>query len=114
MSAILLHALAVHAIAAGHLTTLRALRAMPARRGSRPRAAGPAGAGRQGQHHPGLGQMGRADLRRRRPAAVRREDGDRPPRSRASLAADGASGIVWVLGGLSLVAASAGIVAVFL
>ena len=30
MSAILLHALAVHAIAAGHLTTLRALRAMPA------------------------------------------------------------------------------------
>ena len=35
-------------------------------------------------------------------------------RSRASLAADGAAGIVWVLGGLSLVAASAGIVAVFL
>ena len=35
-------------------------------------------------------------------------------RSRASLAADGATGIPWVLAGLSLVAASAGIVAVFL
>jgi hypothetical protein len=35
-------------------------------------------------------------------------------RNRSSLAADGATGIPWVIGGLSLVAASAGIVAVFL
>src|SRR5437868_671755 len=35
-------------------------------------------------------------------------------RNRATLAADGATGIPWVLGGLSLVAASAAIVAVFL
>jgi hypothetical protein len=35
-------------------------------------------------------------------------------RNRSSLAVDGATGIPWVIGGLSLVAASAGIVAVFL
>lgn len=35
-------------------------------------------------------------------------------RNRASLAADGATGIPWVLGGLSVVATAAGIVAVFL
>jgi hypothetical protein len=35
-------------------------------------------------------------------------------RNRASFAADGATGIPWVLGGLSLVAVSAGIVGVFL
>jgi hypothetical protein len=35
-------------------------------------------------------------------------------RNRSALAADGATGIPWVIGGLSLVAASAGIVAVFL
>jgi hypothetical protein len=35
-------------------------------------------------------------------------------RNRSSLAADGATGIPWVIGGLSLVAASAAIVAVFL
>ena len=35
-------------------------------------------------------------------------------RNRSTLAADGAANIPWVIGGLSLVAASAGIVAVFL
>lgn len=35
-------------------------------------------------------------------------------RNRSSLAVEGATGIPWVIGGLSLVAASAGIVAVFL
>ena len=35
-------------------------------------------------------------------------------RNRSTLAADGATGIPWVIGGLSLVAASAAIVAVFL
>jgi hypothetical protein len=35
-------------------------------------------------------------------------------RNRSSLAADGAAGLPWVVAGLSLVAASAGIVAVFL
>ena len=35
-------------------------------------------------------------------------------RNRSTLAADGATNIPWVIGGLSLVAASAGIVAVFL
>jgi hypothetical protein len=35
-------------------------------------------------------------------------------RNRHSFAADGAAGIPWVLGGLSLVSASSGIVAVFL
>ncbi len=112
MSAILLHALAAHA--AGHLTTLRALRAMPA--GGVPDPAPQAPPGLAGKVNTILawgkwgvlicgvaglllcgGKMAIGHLR-----------------SRASLAADGAAGIVWVLGGLSLVAASAGIVAVFL
>ena len=79
MQAILLHALAVHAVAAaGHLSATRSWHVLAGRR-PQPRAGGPAGPDRRCEHHPRLGQVGRADLRRRGPAHLRREDGDRSP-----------------------------------
>ena len=109
----ILHAAAAHAAMAGHLTARRAWQYLAAGAPNPPAQAPPGlsgpvntilGWGKWGVLICGVaglllcgGKMAIGHLR-----------------SRASLAADGAAGIVWVLGGLSLVAASAGIVAVFL
>ena len=113
MPVILIHALAVHAMAAGHLTALRAWRAMPA--SGVPDPAPTPVPGLSGKVNTILGWgkwgvliCGVAGLLM---CAGKMAIGHR---SRASLAADGATGIPWVLAGLSLVAASAGIVTVFL
>lgn len=121
MSAIFLHALAVHAIAAGHLTTMRAWHSLAA--GGKPSPPPPLIPNPPPQPVPGLSQpvttiigwgkwgaliCGIAGLTM---CSVKMTIGHR---SRASLAADGASGIPYVLGGLSLAAAAAGIVGVFL
>jgi hypothetical protein len=113
MPVIFIHALAVHAIAAGHLAALRAWQAMPA--GGVPDPAPTPVPGLSGKVNTILGWgkwgvliCGVAGLLM---CAGKMAIGHR---SRASLAADGATGIPWVLAGLSLVAASAGIVGVFL
>ena len=119
MPAILIHALAVHA--AGHLTLLRASRSMPSLAAGDLRSRLPAGPAwaltppRSGTPSWAGGKWGVLICGVVRPAAVRREDGDRPPevpgvpgRRRRGQASCGCSA------GLSLVAASAGIVAVFL
>ena len=114
MSAILIHALAVHA-AAGHLTVLRAVRSAPSLAAGVPDPAPQAPPGLSGKVNTILGWgkwgvliCGVAGLLM---CGAKMAIGHR---NRATLAADGATGIPWVLGGLSLVAASAAIVAVFL
>ena len=114
MPAILIHALAVHT-AAGHLTLLRAARPAPSLAAGVPDPAPQAPPGLSGKVNTILGWgkwgvliCGVAGLLL---CGGKMAIGHRNP---GALAADGAAGIVWVLGGLSLVAASAGIVAVFL
>ena len=115
MPAALIHALAVHA-AAGHLVLLRASRLMPSLSAGVPDPAPQAPPGLSGKVNTILG-WGKWGVLICGVAGLLVCGGKMAIghlRSRASLAADGAAGIVWVFGGLSLVAASAGIVAVFL
>jgi hypothetical protein len=114
MPAALIHALAVHA-AAGHLVLLRASRLMPSLSAGVPDPAPQAPPGLSGKVNTLLG-WGKWGVLICGVAGLLLCGGKMAigHRNRASLAADGAAGIVWVLGGLSLVAASAGIVAVFL
>ena len=110
MSAILLHALAVHAAVAWHLTA--AGKPSPPAVPNPPAQAPP---GLTGPVDTILGWIkwgtligGSAGLSI---CAVKMMVGHR---NRSSLAADGASGIPWVLLGLSLAAVSSGVVGVFL
>jgi hypothetical protein len=114
MPAILIHALAVHAVA-GHLTLLRAARPAPSLAAGVPDPAPQAPPGLSGKVNTILG-WGKWGVLICGVAGLLLCGGKMAigHRSRASLAADGASGIPWVLAGLSLVAASAGIVGVFL
>ena len=114
MPAILIHALAVHA-AAGHLTLLRAVRPAPSLAAGVPDPAPQAPPGLSGKVNTILG-WGKWGVLICGVAGLLLCGGKMAigHRNRAALAADGAAGIVWVFGGLSLVAASAGIVAVFL
>jgi hypothetical protein len=113
MPVILIHALAVHAVATGHLTALRAWEALPA--GGVPDPAPAAPPGLSGKVNTILG-WGKWGVLICGVAGLLLCGGKMAigHRSRASLAADAATGIPWVLAGLSLVAASAGIVGVFL
>jgi hypothetical protein len=115
MPAILVHALAVHAIAAGHLTALRAWRLVVAGGPVVPDPAPQAPPGLAGKVNTILG-WGKWGVLICGVAGLLICGGKMAigHRNRATFAADGATGIPWVLGGLSLVAASAGIVAVFL
>jgi hypothetical protein len=114
MPVILIHALAVHAIAAGHLTAVRAWRAMPA--GGVPDPAPAAPPGLSGDVNTVLG-WGKWGVLICGVAGLLISGGKMAvghlTRS-STLAADAAAHIPLVLLGLSLVAASAGIVAVFL
>ena len=114
MPAILFHALAVHA-AAGHLTVLPAVRPSPSLAAGVPDPAPQAPPGLSGKVNTILG-WGKWGVLTCGVAGLLLCGGKMAigHRNRAAVAADGASGIVWVLGGLSLVAASAAIVAVFL
>jgi hypothetical protein len=111
MPAILIHALAVHA-AAGHLTLLRPA-ALLAAGVPDPAPQAPPGLSAKVNTILGWGKWGVLICG---VAGLLLCGGKMAigHRNRASMAADGAAGIVWVLGGLSLVAASAAIVAVFL
>ena len=113
MPAILLHVLAVHAIAGGHLPAMRAWRAMPG--GGVPDPAPQAPPGLSGKVNTVLG-WGKWGVLICGVAGLLISGGKMAigHRNRSTLAADGATNIPWVIGGLSLVAASAGIVAVFL
>jgi hypothetical protein len=113
MPAILIHALAVHT-AAGHLTLLRTSRLMPGLAAGVPDPAPTAPPGLSGKVNTILG-WGKWGVLICGVAGLLMCGGKMAigHRNRAALAADGAAGIVWVLGGLSLVAAAAGIVTVF-
>jgi hypothetical protein len=114
MSVIFLHAMAAHTVASGPLTTLRSWRYL---------AGGPAVPNPRPVAPPGLVGKANTILAWGKWGVLfcgvagllicggKMAIGHR---NRASFAADGATGIPWVLGGLSLVAASAAIVAVFL
>jgi hypothetical protein len=112
MHAILLHALAVHAAAAGHLSTARSWHVLA---GSVPNPAPAAPPGLTGDANTILG-WGKWGVLICGIAGLLISGGKMAigHRNRSTLAADGATNIPWVIGGLSLVAASAGIVAVFL
>jgi hypothetical protein len=111
MSAILLHALAVHAAAAGHFTAQQ--RGYLAAGVPDPPAQAPPGLTKPVDTILGWikwgtligGSVGLSMC------AVKMMVGHR---NRSSMAADGASGIPWVLLGLSLAAVSSGVVGVFL
>jgi hypothetical protein len=114
MPAILLHAMGAHALAAGHLTALGAWHAL---------VAGAPVPDPAPQAPPGLAAKvnivlawGKWGVLICGVAGLLISGGKMAigHRNRSALAADGATGIPWVIGGLSLVAASAGIVAVFL
>jgi hypothetical protein len=114
MSAIVLHELAVHALTAGHLTLLRA---------SQFRAGGLAPPDPPAQAPPGLAGpvntiigWGKWGVLVCGVAGLLICGGKMTigHRNRATFAADGATGIPWVLGGLSLAAVAAAIVGVFL
>jgi hypothetical protein len=109
MPAILIHALAAHA--AGHLTVLHAVRVSAGVPDPAPQA--PPGLSAKVDIILGWGKWGVLICG---VAGLLMCGGKMAigHRNRATLAADGATGIPWVLGGLSLVAASAAIVAVFL
>ena len=113
MHAILLHALAVHAVAAaGHLSAARSWRVLA---GGVPNPAPAAPPGLTGDANTILG-WGKWGVLICGVAGLLISGGKMAigHRNRSTLAADGATNIPWVIGGLSLVAASAGIVAVFL
>jgi hypothetical protein len=112
MSVILIHAVAVHAIEGGHLTAVR-LWHQAAIGVPNPPARLPKGLAGPINTILGWGKglvlvSGVAGL------VICGGKMTIGHRNRASFAADGATGIPWVLGGLSLVAVSAGIVGVFL
>ena len=113
MSAILLHGMAVHA-AAGHLAAPRAWQFL---------AGGPAPPNPPAQAPPGLARpvttiiaWGKWGVLVCGVAGLLICGGKMAigHRNRATFAADGATGIPWVLGGLSLAAVAAAIVGVFL
>ncbi len=113
MHAILLHALAVHAVAAaGHLSAARSWHVLA---GGVPNPAPQAPPGLTGDANTILG-WGKWGVLICGIAGLLISGGKMAigHRNRSTLAADGATNIPWVIGGLSLVAASAGIVAVFL
>jgi hypothetical protein len=112
MSAIFIHAVAVHAIAGGHLTAVRAWH-QAAIGVPNPPAQLPKGL--IGPINTILG-WGKGIVLASGVAGLLICGGKMTigHRNRATFAADGATGIPWVLGGLSLVAVSAGIVGVFL
>lgn len=112
MHAILFHALAVHAVTAGHLSAARSWHALA---GIVPNPAPMAPPGLAADASTILG-WGKWCVVICGVAGLLMSGGKMAigHRNRSSLAADGATGIPWVLCGLSLVAASAGIVAVFL
>ena len=113
MQAILFHALAVHAVAAaGHLSAARSWHVLA---GGVPNPAPQAPPGLTADANTILG-WGKWGVLICGVAGLLMSGGKMAigHRNRSSLAADGATGIPWVIGGLSLVAASAGIVAVFL
>ena len=113
MHAILFHALAVHAVAAaGHLSAARSWHVLA---GGVPNPAPAAPPGLTGDANTILG-WGKWGVLICGVAGLLMSGGKMAigHRNRSSLAADGATGIPWVIGGLSLVAASAGIVGVFL
>ena len=112
MSAILLHAVAMHAIASGHSAVLLAWRSVA---GGVPNPLPQAPPGLAGKTNIVLG-WGKWGVLICGVAGLLISGGKMAigHRNRSSLAADGATGIPWVIGGLSLVAASAAIVAVFL
>ena len=113
MQAILLHALAVHAAAtAGHLSAARSWQVLA---GDVPNPAPQAPPGLTGDANTILG-WGKWGVLICGIAGLLISGGKMAigHRNRSTLAADGATNIPWVIAGLSLVAASAGIVAVFL
>ena len=113
MHTILLHALAVHAVAAaGHLSTARTWHVLA---GDVPDPAPQAPPGLAADATTILG-WGKWGVLICGVAGLLMAGGKMAigHRNRSSLAADGAIAIPWVICGLSLVAASAGIVAVFL
>ena len=113
MHAILLHALAVHAVAAaGHLSAARSWHVLA---GGVPNPAPQAPPGLTGDANTILG-WGKWGVLICGIAGLLISGGKMAigHRNRSTLAADGATNIPWVIAGLSLVAASAGIVAVFL
>ncbi len=113
MQAILLHALAVHAVAAaGHLSAARSWHVLA---GGVPNPAPAAPPGLTGDANTILG-WGKWGVLTSGVAGLLISGGKMAigHRNRSTLAADGATNIPWVIGGLSLVAASAGIVAAFL
>jgi len=116
MQAILLHALVVHAVAAaGHLSAARSGRVLAGGGPAVPNPAPAAPPGLTGKADTIIG-WGKWGVLMCGVAGLLISGGKMAVghRNRSTLAADGATGIPWVLGGLSLVAASAGIVAVFL
>ena len=113
MHAILFHALAVHAVAAaGHLSAPRSWHVLA---GGVPNPAPQAPPGLTGDANTILG-WGKWGVLICGVAGLLISGGTMAigHRNRSTLAADGAANIPWVIGGLSLVAASAGIVGVFL
>jgi hypothetical protein len=112
MSAILLHAMAMHAMTSGHSAVLLAWRSVA---GGVPDPAPAPPPGLAGKTDTVLG-WGKWGVLICGVAGLLISGGKMAigHRNRSSLAADGATGIPWVIGGLSLVAASAAIVAVFL
>lgn len=111
MPAILLHPMAAHAIASGHSAVLLAWHSV-AIVIPNPAPAPPPGLGRKTNIVLGWGKWGVliCGIAGLLTSAGKMAIGHR---NRSSLAADGATSIPWVIGGLSLVAASAGIVTVF-
>ena len=113
MHAILLHALVAHAAAAaGHLSAVRSWHVLA---GGVPNPAPQAPPGLTGDANTILG-WGKWGVLICGVAGLLISGGKMAigHRNRSTLAADGATNIPWVIGGLSLVAASAAIVAVFL
>jgi hypothetical protein len=112
MSVILVHAVAAHAATVGHLTALHVWRSVAAGAPNPPAQAPPGLAGPVntiiGWGKWGVLVCGVAGLLM---CGGKMTIGHR---NRATFAADGATGIPWVLGGLSLAAVSAAIVGVFL
>ena len=116
MHAILLHALAVHAVAAArHLSAARSWHVLAGGGPPIPDPAPQAPPGLTGDANTILG-WGKWGVLICGVAGLLISGGKMAigHRNRSTLAADGATNIPWVIGGLSLVAASAGIVAVFL
>ena len=114
MHTILLHALAVHAFAgAGHLSAARSSHVLAGGGVPNPAPAAPPDLSADANTILGWGKWGVLICG---VAGLLISGGKMAigHRNRSTLAADGATNIPWVIGGLSLVAASAAIVAVFL